>query len=61
MGSTIAMNVPRLLSGEAEVSGVEGQKGRGLVEPWWFLLAFCPDYWLWPYEPPLAPRDALLG
>jgi hypothetical protein len=21
----------------------------------------CLDYWLWPYEPPLAPSDALLG
>jgi hypothetical protein len=25
------------------------------------LVAFCLDYWLRPYEPPLAPRDALLG
>jgi hypothetical protein len=25
------------------------------------LVASCLDYWLWPYEPPLAPRDALLG
>jgi hypothetical protein len=25
------------------------------------LVAFCLDYWLWPYEPPLAPRDALLA
>jgi hypothetical protein len=25
------------------------------------LVAPCLDDWLWPYEPPLAPRDALLG
>jgi hypothetical protein len=25
------------------------------------LVASRLDYWLWPYEPPLAPRDALLG
>jgi hypothetical protein len=25
------------------------------------LVAFCLDYCLWPYEPPLASRDALLG
>jgi hypothetical protein len=24
-------------------------------------VASCLDDWLWPYEPPLAPRDALLG
>jgi hypothetical protein len=23
------------------------------------LVAFCLDYWLRPYEPPLVPRDAL--
>jgi hypothetical protein len=25
------------------------------------LVAVCLDYWLRPYEPLLAPRDALLG
>jgi hypothetical protein len=25
------------------------------------LVAFCLDYWLRLNEPPLAPRDALLG